>query len=696
MAASRTSHRRRGSAKLQPDEPSYDGDTVFSHTHRAVVEAQADTDEEDVRETQPTSTCRYSGRVYEQSARNSRACTTGRNTPTRDIEPGRPGIQQPSLRCPPSPSPRSRPTVAKSPSSRAATSGRSPATGGEARLLVSHAANESRPLYSPDGDAARVRLRPHRRRRHLRAHARRPATSSRLTFDDGPEQLDGWSRDGHWIYFSLDQPRHRGHERHLSRARRAAARRCRSAPTATPTSSSPRPRPTASASPSPRAASAPGSGGATDTATSTSREIWLLDTRRPQTPRYERVTERGAKQLWPMWSADGRSLYYMSDAAARRTSGRRPRRRRSRAQVTRFTDGRVLWPTISLRRPDDRLRARLRIWTLDTASGQANEVPITLRGAPPAPATEHVTLTNQLPGPGALARRPEGRVRRARRDLRRVRARRRRRRARDAHAGARVAGRRGRPTAGASSTSPSATAVQHLFLYDFTTQQETQLTSGATATRRRASRRTASRRVRARRQGAARAGPRAQAGTVARARAISARRRSRGRRVVARQPMDRVPRAERASRSATSTSCPRPAATSRAGQLPRQRQRRQRSRGAPTARSSSSTPASARRTAQLVRVDLILRTPRFREDQFRDLFKDETRAASAGARRAGTARRADAGDRRADSRDAETRRATVEAGRDRLRRHPAARQPAAGRRGRRQRRRSAPTASRCC
>ena len=49
---------------------------------------------------------------------------------------------------------------------------------------------------------------------------------------------------------------------------------------------------------------------------------------------------------------------------------------------------------------------------------------------------------------------------------------------------------------------------------------------------------------------------------------------------------------------------------------------RTRCRGVPTARSSCSTRASARRTPTVVRVDLTLRTPKFAEDQFRDLFKE--------------------------------------------------------------------------
>ncbi len=43
--------------------------------------------------------------------------------------------------------------------------------GGEARLLVSHPATESRPLYSPDGELPRLRVHAHRQRRHLRPRA---------------------------------------------------------------------------------------------------------------------------------------------------------------------------------------------------------------------------------------------------------------------------------------------------------------------------------------------------------------------------------------------------------------------------------------------------------------------------------------------------------------------------------------------
>ena len=75
-----------------------------------------------------------------------------------------------------------------------------PAAGGEARLLVSHAATESRPLYSPDGRSSRS-SQPHRRRRHLRAHARhrRRAARDARRWAGAARRLVARRR---WIYFS--------------------------------------------------------------------------------------------------------------------------------------------------------------------------------------------------------------------------------------------------------------------------------------------------------------------------------------------------------------------------------------------------------------------------------------------------------------------------------------------------------------
>src|SRR5678816_237144 len=76
-----------------------------------------------------------------------------------------------------------------------------PSEGGAASLLVSNPANESRPIYSPDGkQLAFISSRTGNGDIYLLNLA--TGDSRRLTFDDGFDQLDGWSRDGRWVYFS--------------------------------------------------------------------------------------------------------------------------------------------------------------------------------------------------------------------------------------------------------------------------------------------------------------------------------------------------------------------------------------------------------------------------------------------------------------------------------------------------------------
>ncbi|MBV8572381.1 MAG: PD40 domain-containing protein, partial [Acidobacteriaceae bacterium] len=76
-----------------------------------------------------------------------------------------------------------------------------PAGGGEARLLVSHPATESRPLYSPDGSKlAFTSTRTGNGDIYVLTFATGQLT--RLTYSDSPDQLDAWSRDGKWLYFS--------------------------------------------------------------------------------------------------------------------------------------------------------------------------------------------------------------------------------------------------------------------------------------------------------------------------------------------------------------------------------------------------------------------------------------------------------------------------------------------------------------
>src|SRR5215475_128335 len=75
-----------------------------------------------------------------------------------------------------------------------------PAAGGDARLLVSHPATESRPLFSPDGKRLAFTS---TRTGNGDVYVLTLATGdvTRLTFDDANELVTGWSPDNKWIYF---------------------------------------------------------------------------------------------------------------------------------------------------------------------------------------------------------------------------------------------------------------------------------------------------------------------------------------------------------------------------------------------------------------------------------------------------------------------------------------------------------------
>ena len=291
-----------------------------------------------------------------------------------------------------------------------------PAAGGEARLLVSHSANESRPLYSPDG-------------RKLAFISNRTGNGDiyvlsfdtgdlkRLTFDDGNDQLDAWSRDGRWLYFS-SASRDISGMNDLFRVSvdggtpmQVSADRYASEYFSAP-------------SPDGKTLALTARGTASGQWWRKGRshldecEIWLM--RDASTPSYEQLTEGGAKNMWPMWSADGATVFFVSDRSGAQNiwtvstkvlssdkdAGSSQRRISAEArQITKFKDGRVLWPNISYDGKAFVFERNFAIWKLDTDSGQAGEVPITRRGAPVGPSLEHLRLADQIQ---ELALSPDG------------------------------------------------------------------------------------------------------------------------------------------------------------------------------------------------------------------------------------------------------------------------------------------------
>ena len=158
-------------------------------------------------------------------------------------------------------------------------------------------------------------------------------------------------------------------------------------------------------------------------------ELWVVRGDGSAAPRYEQLTQRGAKQQWPMWGSgsgdEARSTSSPTDRG-RRISGYKPAQGEARA-LTEFRGGRVMWPTISAERSTIAFERDFGIWTYDVASRRAQQVPITRARLAIGRRHRASHAHHGLQRPRRLARREEARVHRSRRSLRGPVRRRRRR-----------------------------------------------------------------------------------------------------------------------------------------------------------------------------------------------------------------------------------------------------------------------------
>ena len=277
-----------------------------------------------------------------------------------------------------------------------------PVAGGEARLLVAHPATESRPLYAPDGKSlAFTSTRSGNGDVYLLNFA--SGEVRRLTFDDGLDQLDGWSADGKYLYFSSTSRDIAGMN-DIYRVPVGGG---------TPTAvSADRYANEFFAAPSPdgQAVAFAARGIASNQwwrhghSHLDESEIWLRREGK-NGPTYTGLTTGGSKALWPMWGPGGQKLFYTCDQGGAENIWTTGLDKASPQQVTNFKDGRVLWPSAS---PDGRLIVFERdfgIWTLNPENGQAQPVPIRRRGAPASPTVERQRFTDRLQ---ELALSPDG------------------------------------------------------------------------------------------------------------------------------------------------------------------------------------------------------------------------------------------------------------------------------------------------
>ena len=266
-----------------------------------------------------------------------------------------------------------------------------PAAGGTASLLVTDPATEGRPLFSPDGrELAFISNRAGAANVYVLTLA--TGQLRRLTFGDLNEQLDGWSRDGKWIYLSSPAsdvarqndifrvaasggtPLEVSRERYLNEF---------------------------NAAPSPDGQSvalmAKGTSSAQWWRNGHSHideaELWLkpVATAAP----YRRLLGATSKRLWPMWRPDGRGLYFMSDEGGSENLWRLSLDPVAKPEkITRFTSGRLLFPSIGYDGRAIVFEREFEIWKLDTASGAVAKVPVSLRGAPAAAGERRLVETS--------------------------------------------------------------------------------------------------------------------------------------------------------------------------------------------------------------------------------------------------------------------------------------------------------------
>ena len=263
-----------------------------------------------------------------------------------------------------------------------------PAAGGEAHLLVSHPATESRPLYSPDGSRlAFVSTRTGAGNIYILTLA--TGELKRLTFSESPDRLDAWSADSQWIYFNSSVNDVAG-QGDIFRVHSTGG---------TPLEvSAQRYMNEFQSAPSPDgteiAIIAKGISNSqwwrNGHAHIDETEVWLKPV--AQSAPYKKLLSADAKHAFPMWSPDGGTLYFMSDASGSENLWAVPVASPASAkELTHFKQGRVLWPTIGAAGKTIVFERDFSIWSLELASGKAAKIPIELRGASPSPAVTRST-----------------------------------------------------------------------------------------------------------------------------------------------------------------------------------------------------------------------------------------------------------------------------------------------------------------
>ncbi|HKK94427.1 MAG TPA: S41 family peptidase [Longimicrobiales bacterium] len=291
-----------------------------------------------------------------------------------------------------------------------------PSTGGAARLLVAHSAHESRPLYSPDG-------------RHLAFSSNRNGGEDvfvmdletgdvrRLTNDSGSEELNGWSRDGEWIYFSSSAEDVAGtHD--VFRVRASGGTPMVVAGDTYEGEYFSTPGPDGMLAISTRGDQARGQWWRNGHSHMDESEIWIVEEAETEggVPTYRSVAT-GGKNMWPMWliddANDDRYIAFMSDRSGAENlwiasldgSDTMDLEAGEAFQLTEFTEGRVLFPSAAVSASLIAFERDFAIWVIDDVEMVPRRLDITLMGAVEGPTPE---TSEEDSGWSSIAVSPDG------------------------------------------------------------------------------------------------------------------------------------------------------------------------------------------------------------------------------------------------------------------------------------------------
>lgn len=300
------------------------------------------------------------------------------------------------------------------------------AAGGAARLLVGHPGDDGRPLFSPDGRYLAFESDREGGDRDLHLLELSTGEVRRLTWHDDDERLGGWSADGAYLYF--DAPRRDpGGQAGVFRI-----------PVAGGT-----PEPVTSDDYTAEYDPRPGPGGGRVAVVSGGRMargqwwrngsshidetgIWIVTpgavgsgdgdgatgagsagfrsgAGASSVPGYRRVT-RGGKNLWPLWSPDGDALVFMSDRSGTENLWTVTADGTGLAPLTDFESGRVLWPDLSADGSLLVFERDFQVWAMRNGSEPA-PVRIQRAGATGEPRLRRISADDDF---SALALSPDG------------------------------------------------------------------------------------------------------------------------------------------------------------------------------------------------------------------------------------------------------------------------------------------------